>query len=139
MQVPQTFSKEERLCSHQIIQKLFSCGFSFFEYPFKAIFIDFSPKDRINEQYPVQCLFSVSKRHFKKSVHRNQLKRLIREAYRKNKNPLFENLLRNEQNIALALVYNAKVIPDYGWLEVKIISIIKRLIQELNSKRPIIK
>ena len=133
------FSKEERLTGLVLIHELFTNGASFFEYPFKVIFIDVGKETERQEKYPAQCLFSVSKRNFKKAVQRNTIKRIIREVYRKNKSPLYKHLETQNRTIALALVYTGKTIPEYGWLEVKIINIIKRLIHELNSKRPITK
>lgn len=38
--------------------------------------------------FPVSVLVSVSKRHFRLAVHRNRVKRQIREAYRLNKDIL---------------------------------------------------
>jgi len=43
-------------------------------------------------QTPMQCAFSVSKRHFKKAVDRNRIKRLLREAYRIQKPGLYKTL-----------------------------------------------
>lgn len=135
----QKFSKTERLCRHRVIQKLFSDGISFFEYPFKVIFIDVDKNEMIQGKHPAQCLFSVSKRIFKKAVQRNTVKRLMREAYRKNKTLLYERLESEDRKIAIALIFTGKTIPEYAWLELKIINIIKRLTQELNSKRLITK
>lgn len=139
MSKTQAFSKNERLCRHGVIQKLFSGGISFFEYPFKVIFTDVDKNDVIQGKQPAQCLFSVSKRIFKKAIKRNHVKRLMREAYRKNKILLYERLETEDRKIALALIFTGKTIPEYAWLELKIISIIKRLTQELNSKRLITK
>lgn len=135
----QSFSKEERLCSHRLIQKLFAVGFSFFEYPFKVVFTDVDKNEKNMGKFPAQCLFSVSKRIFKKAVQRNQVKRLMREAYRKNKNLLYEELNTNGQTISLAIVFTGKSIPEFDWMEMKIITIIKRLIRELKTRKLITK
>ena len=46
---------------------------------------------------PASILISVSKRRFKRAVKRNRVKRQIREAYRKNKSLLVDELQRREQ------------------------------------------
>ena len=134
MQTAKTLKKEERLHNYRLIQKLFAEGNSFFEYPFKVIFLKLPPDIKTSFSPSVQCLFTVSKRYFKKAVDRNKIKRLMREAYRKNKSPLFTELSQNTEMIAFALVFNGKQMPDYANLEVKIINILKRLIVAFNNK-----
>ena len=55
--------------------------------------------------YKRQVLISVSKRHFKRAVKRNRVKRQIREAYRKNKHELLQVLQDKEQQLAVAFIY----------------------------------
>ncbi len=50
-------------------------------------------------------LFISSKKKLKTAVERNQRKRLLRELYRLNKNPLLDFLLANELRLALSLNY----------------------------------
>lgn len=134
MQTSQTLHKEERLHNYRLIQKLFAEGSSFFDYPFRVIFIKIPPDVTKPPPFPVQCLFTVSKRVFKKAVDRNRIKRLVREAYRKNKMPLYAELTENQEKLAVALVFNGKQMPEYANIEVKIINIIKRLIVEFDKK-----
>ena len=54
---------------------------------------------------PASILISVSKRRFKRAVKRNRVKRQIREAYRKNKSLLVDELQRREQRLAVAFIY----------------------------------
>ena len=56
---------------------------------------------------PASILISVSKRRFKRAVKRNRVKRQIREAYRKNKSLLVDELQRREQRLAVAFIYPA--------------------------------
>jgi ribonuclease P protein component len=79
---------------------------------------------------PVKLLVSVSKRNFKNAVDRNRIKRIIREAYRKNKHILYNTQNREAKTLLLGLIYTPKSIPDYKELERKIILILQRLNKE---------
>ena len=121
-----TFKKEERLCKKTTIDNLFDNGQSFFIYPCKVIWLE-STEDM---KYPAQVLINVPKRNFKKAVDRNYIKRIIREAYRKNKKLLYEALELKQKKLNFAIIYSAKEIIDYHELEQKIILMLNRLIQE---------
>ncbi|RLD88056.1 MAG: ribonuclease P protein component [Bacteroidetes bacterium] len=119
----QDFKKEERLHSKKRIGELFSDGESFFIYPFKVVYhIAPEPSD-----YPVQLLISVSKNKFKQAVKRNRVKRLIREAYRKNKSTLYLQQNNTGGTLLIGLIYVANTIMDYHQIEKKIILILQRL------------
>lgn len=120
------FRKSERLCSNILIKKLFDDGSAFTIYPFKIIWEDVV----FEEYYPVKVIISVSKRNFKKAVDRNRIKRLIREAYRKNKANLYELLKKNRKSGLLAIIYTAKSEVSYKEIESKIILTLQRLIAE---------
>ena len=121
----QTFRKNERLCHKKSIDELFLNGQSFFVYPLKIIWIS------INEdvESPARIIISVPKRNFKKAVHRNLIKRLLREVYRKNKSVLYQYLTERKLQINFALIYTSKVKISYKELEGKIIQVLDRLIK----------
>lgn len=80
-----TFRKAEHLCSKKEIDALFSQPHqSVRVFPVLAVFQEV---DRTSGA-PVQLLLSVSKRRFKRAVRRNRTKRLLREAYRRQKHLL---------------------------------------------------
>lgn len=80
-----TLSKAERLCSRKRIDALFDGGArSLSAYPVRAVYRMLEP----GGPAPVEVLFSVSKRRFKRAVKRNRVKRQLREAYRRNKSLL---------------------------------------------------
>ncbi len=84
-----TLSKKERLCSKRLLDQLFlKQAFSKKVWPIKARYqvVDKASGD----DAPVVMLVSVSKRHFKRAVKRNRVKRQLREAYRLHKQQLVE-------------------------------------------------
>ena len=46
-----------------------------------------------NESNKTKMLISIPKRHIKKAVDRNYIKRIIKEVYRKNQNDKLKNIL----------------------------------------------
>jgi ribonuclease P protein component len=125
----QRFHKEERLKSSKVIERLFSHGNSFLVHPFKVNWLEDDKKGR----YPARVLIGVSSKNFKKAVDRNHLKRLSREAYRKNKYFIYEYL--EDRGIAcnFSLIYIGKKQEEYSVIEKKIITLLKRLISELEQ------
>jgi len=122
-----TFPKEERLCSKRLIDSLFRNGSSFFIYPYRITYL------RVEGlQPPVQVLLSVSKRRFRHAVHRNLLKRRMREAYRLQKNerlyPVFES---QPLGLVLAIQYVGKEVLDYAFLYKRMTDVLKRLEEEM--------
>jgi ribonuclease P protein component len=65
----------------------------------------------------LQMGVSVGKRHFKRAVDRNLLKRRIREAYRKQKYELKEFLMASGISMDIFFVYSNARISDYAEIE----------------------
>lgn len=105
-----TLPKKERLYSKKLIEQLFldRSGVKK-EWPVKVVY---QLVDREKESEP-QLLFmvSVSKRHFKRAVKRNLVKRQVREAYRMNKEALTE---------VMALFPNKKLMVAFIWMQNKV-------------------
>jgi ribonuclease P protein component len=119
----QTFCKEERLCKKILIKKLFDEGEKQYYFPFRFI----SLKTILPSRFPVQLLISVPRSLHKRAVDRNRVKRLIREAYRKNKYLLYESLEHNHVQMLLCITYTAKEIVSYEVMTRKIIVLLQRL------------
>jgi ribonuclease P protein component len=74
---------------------------------------------------------SVSSRHFKRAVDRNLIKRRIREAYRKQKQPLVEALFHSGKHMDLFLVYLGNVIPDYKDVNIAVEKLLGQLLTRI--------
>ena len=80
---------------------------------------------------PLQAGFGAGARHFKKAVDRNRIKRLSREAYRLQKNPLLQRLEEKRLSLAVFFIYTGKELPDYGTVTDKIGVALQKLIKEI--------
>ena len=102
--------KYERICKDNDIQALFGKGLGVSVYPYRVVYLF-----RQDDDHPVtvRLLVSVSKKRFHHAFKRNRVKRLIREAWRRNKAPLYEICQRDNISLDVALVYTATVIHSY--------------------------
>lgn len=122
MQQPRlTFSKGERLCNYHRIQKLFQEGNSLKKYPIKLLYLAVDSQEINN-----QVLISVPKRKVRRAVHRNRIKRLIRESYRKQKSLL-------SSSYSLAFVYMGTEEISYIQVSQLVDALLKQLL-ELSEK-----
>jgi ribonuclease P protein component len=122
MQQPRlTFSKGERLCNYHRIQKLFQEGNSLKKYPIKLLYLAVDSQEVNN-----QVLISVPKRKVRRAVHRNRIKRLIRESYRKQKSLL-------SSSYSLAFVYMGTEEVSYPQVSQLVDALLKQLL-ELSQK-----
>jgi ribonuclease P protein component len=128
----QSFRKAERLKSSKVVKQLFSKANSFLVHPFKVNWIIGEEK----EKYPAKILIGVSRKNFRKATERNRLKRLIREAYRKNKYLLYQHLTDRHSSCNFSVIYIGRSEEDNSVIEKKIIILLQRLISELESYHP---
>lgn len=117
-----TYSKIEKLKSKKLIEKLFSEGRSVSSYPLRMVYLQSEFDDNCISKVGV----SVSKRHFKKAVDRNRIKRLMREAYRLNKSVFFNNITTQ---YALMILYIGNEKPTYIEVEASIIKLFEKFVK----------
>ncbi len=122
-----TFKKQERLKSKKLIEQLFEEGKAVNAFPIKFIWITVTGETGS----PVQVGFTVSRRSFPRAVDRNRTKRLMREAWRLQKNELYKFL--DEKNLKLAgmMIFTGRKKPEYTEIFQKIEALIQRLKKSL--------
>ena len=85
-----TLSKPERLSSLKAIEKLFKEGKSLAKFPVRLVWVEQSEPEK--QEFPIQVMFSASKKKFSRAVDRNRIKSLMREGYRLAKPELYKTL-----------------------------------------------
>ncbi len=118
-----TYSKKEKLKSKKLIEQLFTEGQSVSVFPLRMVYL----KTTESDEKGLKCGVSVSKRHFKKAVDRNRIKRLLREAYRLNKLTFFNN---SSESYALMILYISKDGTDFESVNKKM----KQLLEAFSKK-----
>ena len=111
------------------MDQLFTVGKSVSVFPLKAFYNEVD----IDLDFPVKLGVGVSSRNFKKAVHRNRIKRLLREAYRLNKKPLIEFAKTNNKKIIVFILFIDKSLPEQELLQNKLPLLIDKLIKQLNE------
>jgi ribonuclease P protein component len=123
----QTLCKDERLTRKKIIEQLHEKGESI-KTPAIILIYHFC---ELPCTFPAQVMVTVSKRNFKRAHDRNRVKRLIREAYRKQKNLLYTSLKEQQAQAALLFIFTGRTLPNAQYAHGKINELIKRFNQEL--------
>lgn len=118
-----TLSKEERLCQKGLFEELLASGSSFVSYPLRIV-IRFAAREE--GDVPARVAVSVSKKRFKRAVKRNRVKRLVREAYRLNKNALYTQIPEGRMADIL-FIYLSDDIFEYAKIEKAITGAIKKI------------
>jgi len=95
-----SFPKSERLCGQLRIATLYKEGKRFTAFPLR---VTFQRLDNCEEAPKV--LVWAPKSLFKHAVDRNRLRRLMREAYRLNAQPLRDYCIENQCSFLLAFNY----------------------------------
>lgn len=125
-----TFNHSERLKFRKQIETLFQTGEAFSIYPFRVVYEHTSA--RTIEDAPARAGFSVPKKKMRHAVQRNRIKRLLREAWRKQKHLIYP-LIAPEKQLHLFFIFVGKEMPDWVNTEKamsKIIPILQTKLQQ---------
>lgn len=113
-----TLPRKDIIRSKKDIDLLLGEGATVFHYPLKAYYRP------LNASGGPRMMVSVPKRHFKRAVWRNRLKRLVREAFRLNRNML------GGAGYDFLFVYLGKEIKDYATVESSIREIFRQVLAD---------
>lgn len=116
------FGRKEKLKSRKQIEELFLNGKNFSVFPLRVTY-QFLP----SEESIVQVGVTAGKKYFKKAVDRNRIKRLIREAYRLQKNDLVETLKQRGQKGFLFFMYTDKAVTSFSTIKEAMSKALSRL------------
>jgi len=118
-----SYNKYDKLKSKKLIKKLFDDGKAISVFPLRLIYLKMEHEGK----FLLQTGVSVSKRNFKLAVHRNRIKRMMREVYRLNKNTLYQSL--DEKHLFM-FIYLGKSEIDYNKLNDKMKTLIETFISK---------
>jgi len=124
----ESFGKDEKLKSKKLIDILFQEGKSVKKYPLKLIYLPITNPEITHFKTGV----SVPKKLVKTAVGRNRIKRLMREAFRKNKYLVTSNLPKPH---ALMFIYISRDEISFEDLNKTMIKLIERLIEQENKSQ----
>lgn len=128
-----TLGKNERLKSRKQIEHLFNEG-QRFSISTLRVFYSFQNNAASNDQ-SLQAGFGASSRNFKTAVDRNRIKRLIKEAWRLQKNDLGNSLKEQNRELDVFFIYTGKELPAYEDVYTSMKKIIAKLIVISDPKK----
>jgi ribonuclease P protein component len=126
----QTFSKSERLCSVKLIADLFETGQIVHTSNLKLLW-----KISVSKlPSPAQVVITVPRKSIKSAVIRNTIKRRLREAYRKNKTPLYDVLTEKKIQLVLIIIYKPFRVLSYSQIEESVAGLIRTLCKNVKQE-----
>jgi ribonuclease P protein component len=124
-----TLCKQERLTRRILIEELQQEGKSIKTPALILVY-------RLTElpvDFPAQVMVTASKRLFKRAHDRNRIKRLMREAYRKQKHIVYSSLRQHQKQATLMFIFTGKQLPNQAYAHGKISELLKRFNEELEK------
>ena len=123
-----TFTKQERLCSSKLTDRLFNEGNrQIAVFPVRLVWL------LTDDIEGVQILISAPKRNFHHAVDRNRIKRQIREFYRTSSTPLKDLVSARYKGLVLAFLFNDTHLWETGKLVPRLNSAMDRLLDALRE------
>lgn len=122
---PLGLSKAERIHSRLVVESLFSSrNASIAVYPLRIVWtIDESTEGTA----PASILVSVPKKRMHHAVDRNRMKRMVREAYRLNKQILLSRLEGSGRHVDIAFICIADNVPTSSQISKSVVKALARI------------
>ncbi len=125
----QSFGKPYKLCNKKQIDTIFATGRTQKQYPLIARYQSME----LNSNMPFQMVISAPKKMFRSAVKRNRIKRICREAVRKNKTELETWLNEHHSQLGIFLLYTGKEELTHEGLERKTQQLFHKIIEDLHA------
>jgi len=126
--MPNCFPKSEKLCGQLRISALYKEGKRFVAYPLRVTYQRFE-----DDTQPPQVLIWAPKSLFKHATDRNRLRRLIREAYRLQAEPLRTYCAEHHCSFRIAFNYMDRAELPYHQIEKAMRKALKRILDANNK------
>lgn len=127
-----TLDKSERISSQLTIDRLFSgSNPSVMAYPFRVVYMPQS-----GNTAPPSILISIPKRRLHHAVDRNRMKRLVREAYRRQKHTLCQALAEQQASVAIAFVCISTTTVAYNTVYASVGKALARIVDTVTQPQP---
>ncbi len=126
-----TLGKKERIAGKRLVETLFKGGVSrsMSCYPLRAVYALVPMAD---DGSSAKMMVSVPKRHFKRAVKRNRVKRQVREAYRKQKHLLCRTMDNHPgQTLAVAFIWLSDQLFDSRHIDERVGMLLTRISEVL--------
>ncbi len=123
MPVSQTLGRSERLKSRKLIGRVFEQGMKMNQGSLRVHYI-LDKSDTVDKE--LQVGVTVSSKTFRKATDRNRIKRMLREAWRLQKNELRE-LVKSQGQLLVFIIYTGKEMPAFDRISEEIRSVISHL------------
>ncbi|MDR9458293.1 MAG: ribonuclease P protein component [Salegentibacter sp.] len=117
------FGKQDKLKSERLIEKLFTEGKSVKKFPLKLVYLPINASDAPQ----LKTGISVPKKLVKTAPGRNRIKRLMREAFRKNKYLVTNNI---PGSYAFMFIYISRDKTDYESLNRTMIKLLQTFVEK---------